>query len=282
MHYRISIGCLAILLVGCSASVVATPARPADSQRHTTPEQAVQAYFTASDQCSSRLLRSAFHPAAHMQWIDKSGALHARAQLSWWRTLETANPCTPAADRRLQVLDREGPMALVEAYSRFGAYQFHDFLLAVDGPQGWVIADKVFQRLDLGESPAAADEGAVRRVIEDKIAAAGANDPALLASSHVEDCIYSAVRVRGVPYARESVSQWAARYAERRERGEDGRAASWRVLRVGAAGTVGYAKLEVVAQGTRYVDHLLLLRTEDGWRVAAAVWGDPAAPSGAS
>jgi len=64
-----------------------------------------------------------------MQWLDKAGALHSRAQLPWWRMLDTAQPCNPALERHLRVLDREGPMALVEANSRFANYSFHDYLL---------------------------------------------------------------------------------------------------------------------------------------------------------
>ncbi|WP_394835673.1 nuclear transport factor 2 family protein [Pendulispora rubella] len=251
---------------------------PSNASAHTAPEQAVQAYFKASDQCSSQILRSAFHPAAHMLWLDKAGALHSRAQLPWWRVLDTASPCRPALERTLRIIDREGPMALVEANSRFDTYRFHDYLLVVESPDGWLIADKVFQRLEEGDAaPAPADEAEIRHILDDKIRAAGAHDPALLASTHLEDCIYSAVHAKsGTPYVRESVSEWAAKYAARKARNEDGHEAKWRILHAAGSGTIGHAKLEVVSRGTRYIDHLLLLRTTDGWRIAAAVWGNPA------
>jgi hypothetical protein len=73
---------LAVALAACSPAISA-PQQPATSGQHTAPEQAVQAYFAASDQCSSRILRTAFHPATRMQWLDgKTGALRSRAQLS--------------------------------------------------------------------------------------------------------------------------------------------------------------------------------------------------------
>ena len=245
---------------------------------HTAPEQAVQAYFNASDQCSSPILRSAFHPAAHMLWLDKAGALHSRAQLPWWRTLDTTSPCRPAIERSLRILDREGPMALVEAHSRFDTFRFLDYLLVVESPDGWLIVDKIFQRVEGDETPARADETEMRRVLDDKIRAAGEHDPALLASTHLEECTYSAVHTKSGPYVRESVSEWAAKYAARKARNEDGHEAKWRILDAGGYGTVGHAKLEVVSRGTRYIDHLLLLKTTDGWRIAAAVWGNPANP----
>jgi hypothetical protein len=50
------------------------------------------------------------------------------------------------------------------------------------------------------------------------------------------------------------------------------------VLRVQASGSLAAAKLDVLYHGVRYIDYLLLLRTREGWRIAAAEWGDPAAP----
>ncbi|WP_394846195.1 nuclear transport factor 2 family protein [Pendulispora brunnea] len=268
---------LTIFLAGCStAAAKAPPMQNPNTAHYTAPEQAVQAYFKASDQCSGEILRSAFHPAAHMLWLDKAGALHSRAQLPWWRALDTASPCRPALERSLRILDREGPMALVEAHSRFDTYRFHDYLLVVESPDGWLIVDKVFQRLEGDDSPAPADETEVRRILDEKIRAAGEHDSALLASTHLEDCTYSAVNAkRGTPYLRESVSEWAAKYAARKARNEDGHEAKWRILHAAGSGSIGHAKLEVVSRGTRYIDHLLLLKTTDGWRIAAAVWGNP-------
>ena len=281
------LGYLTALLAGCSSSVSAPAASPAASTSttraevqpaafdgHAAPEGAVQAYFEASDTCSSRTLRTAFHPATLMHWVDKSGALHTRPQLAWWQSLE-AGPCKPAIERHLTVVDREGAMALVEANSRFDSFRFHDFLLVANAGTGWRIVDKIFQRLEGDEPPAAVDEAAIRRVLGDKIKAANTSDPALLAASHIEDAAYTAIHVRGVPFARESLSEAAFRYASRRERGEDTSADRWRVLGVGGSGTVAYAKLDVVVRGTRYIDFLLLLRTADGWRLSGAVWGDP-------
>mgnify|MGYP001612243719 CR=1 FL=1 len=102
-----------------------------------------------------------------------------------------------------------------------------------------------------------------------------AYDPALLASSHLPDCTYSRVHVEGVPYARVSLSEAAAGYAARRDRGETDRNSRWRVLLVAPSDRIAAAKLDVVYRGVRHVDHLLLLRTASGWRIAAAAWGDP-------
>jgi len=127
-----------------------------------------------------------------------------------------------------------------------------------------------------------AQEAGVRQILDDKIKAAVDHDPALLASTHLDECVYSRVHAGGIAYGRESVSEWAAIYAARRERGDDGRTARWRILHIGASGRLAFAKLEVVSGGTRFVDHLLLLRVADGWRIAAAVWGDPTGGTGAT
>jgi hypothetical protein len=255
-----------LFVVGC-AHPAPPPPVPAI---HASAEDAVRGYFAGSDQCASRLLRAAFHPAAHMAWID-GDAVHTRAMLAWWQKTDAQAPCTPAAARQLAVIDREGPLALVEATSQFADFAFHDLLLVAETPEGWRIVDKVFERLGASAQPG--DAAAVRAVIQTKIDAALASDPALLAASHLDDCIYSRVRAGGIAYARESVSEWAARYAAARERGEDGRHARWRIVDVRAFDRIAAAKLEIRSPTGRHIDHLLLLRTADGWKIAAAAWG---------
>ena len=64
-----------VAIVGCAPQpsgggpAVATP-RAFSAIRYASAEDAVRGYFAGSDQCASRLLRAAFHPAAHMAWID--------------------------------------------------------------------------------------------------------------------------------------------------------------------------------------------------------------------
>ena len=262
------------LVVGC-----ATPHPPATTAprsfsaiRHGSAEEAVRGYFAGSDQCASKLLRAAFHPSAHMAWID-GDAVKTRAMLAWWQKTDAQAACTPAAARELAVIDREGPLALIEATSKYTDFGFHDLLLVAETPEGWLIVDKVFERLGAGDHATPADAAAVRAVVQTKIEAALASDPALLATSHLDDCVYSRVRAGGIAYARESVSEWAARYAAARERGEDGRKASWRIVEVRAFDRIAAAKLEIHSPTGRHIDHLLLVRTADGWRIAAAAWG---------
>ena len=248
---------------------------------HATPEAAVAGYFAGGDRCSARDLRAAFHPAAHLVSVDEQGAPRTLDQLTWWQRTEATRPCTPANDRKLHVLDREGPLALVEATSRFAAFQFHDLLLVVRTPAGWLIVDKVFERLGPGQSPraAAGADAAIRAVIADKVRAHHELDPAFLARSHLADCVYS--QIGGAqPYARAGVSEWAARYLERRDRGESGRDARWRTLQVWPSEHIAAVKLDLLSRGVRYVDHLLLVRTVDGWKIAAAAWGNPIEASG--
>lgn len=258
-------------VLGCGSPPAQAP-RAFSAVRHASAEDAVRGYFAGSDQCASRLLRAAFHPAAHMAWID-GDAVHTRAMLAWWQKTDAQAACTPAAARKLAVIDREGPLALIEATSELADFAFHDLLLVADTPEGWLIVDKVFERLGAGEAAKPGDEAAVRAVVQTKIDAALANAPALLAASHLDECVYSRVHAGGIAYARESVSEWAARYAAARERGEDGRKASWRIVEVRAFDRIAAAKLEIRSPTGRHIDHLLLLRTGDGWRIAAAAWG---------
>lgn len=266
-----------VAIVGCAAPpsgggpAVPTP-RAFSAIRYAAAEDAVRGYFAGSDQCASRLLRAAFHPAAHMAWID-GDAVRTRAMLAWWQETDAQTPCQPAAERQLALLDREGPLAMIEATSRFAGFAFHDLLLVAETPEGWLIVDKVFERLGDGEAARPGDDAAVRAVVQAKIDAALTSDPALLATTHLDDCIYSRVRAGGIAYARESVSEWAARYAAARERGEDGRKSQWRIVQTHAFDRVAAAKLEIRSPTGRHIDHLLLVRTADGWRIAAATWG---------
>jgi hypothetical protein len=52
-----------------------------------------------------------------MQWIDESGAPRLLTQAEWWLRTDAVNTPTPATDRKLEVLDREGPFAMIEARS---------------------------------------------------------------------------------------------------------------------------------------------------------------------
>lgn len=244
------------------------------ASHHASPEEAVRCYFAAGDLGSSRHLRSAFDPAARMQWVDRQGALHSLSQLAWWRRMD-AGPARPATERSLTVIDREGPLALVEATSRFPTHRYHDYLLLADAPGGWRIVDKVFEELGPDEEPADPDDTAIRAVVADKIEAHAACDPGLLADSHLPECSYTRLHVDGVALARETLSEAAAGYAARRERGESQRDTRWRVLQVVRGDRVGAVVLDVVHRGVRYIDHLLLLRAAMGWRIAAAAWGDP-------
>jgi hypothetical protein len=262
-------------IVACASAAPPAPASAPPNEG--APEHAVRAYFRAGDEGSSAQLRAAFHPSAVMQWVDDGGALGTRTQLDWWLALEGAPP-RPAQQRTLRVIDREGPLVLIEAISDWPTHRFDDLLLVVRTPDGWRIVGKVFERLAAGASVGAqpGDDAAIRAVLADKIAARAAFDPALLARSHTPACPYYEVGV-GAPFAYGSLSEGAARYAVRRDRGETDHGSRWRVLAVEVRGRIAAAKLDVVVEGVRYVDHLLLVRLAGGWRIAAVAWGDPRA-----
>jgi hypothetical protein len=268
------------LLFGATAVSCApgggTPATSRPTDPVESPEAAVTTYFRASDTASSRLLRAAFHPASHMQWIDDTGAPRLLTQAEWWLRTDAVKTPTPATDRKLEVLDREGPFAMIEAVSTWPTHTFDDLLLVAHLPTGWRIVGKLFERLAPGVAASSdpADDAAIRAVIAQKIEAHAASDPALLSSSHLPLCLYVTLQ----PGVRvDSLSDSAAMYAARRDAGETDRTAAWRVLSVAIRGRIAGVKTDVVARGKRYVDHLLLLKTPDGWKIAAVAWGDPTA-----
>jgi hypothetical protein len=267
-------------LAACAAPEAAPQVRPPTGEpAMLEPTDPVTTYFAASDQASSRLLRAAFHPTAQLLSVDDAGAAQVVTQLQWWQRLDAIETPMVADSRRLEVLDREGPLVLVEAVSTFRTHTFDDLLLVARTPDGWRIVGKAFERLEPGAPlPGAApgDEDAIRAVLGDKIEAHAAYDPALLARSHTPTCLYAAVGVEGVALTVSTLSEAAFRYARRHESGEDGRASRWRILRVEVRGRIAAVKLDVVWKGRRYVDHLLLLKLAEGWRIAAAAWGDPA------
>ncbi|NOK08473.1 hypothetical protein HNS30_05395 [Corallococcus exercitus] len=277
---------LPLVTVALLAACVRTAPLPSPgpvSRLHSSPEEAVQAYFQASDTGSSRLLRSAFHPDVLMHWVNGAdGSLRTRTQLEWWQALDAdAKAPQPATGRRQVVLDREGPFALMEAVSHWPDHAFDDLLLVVETPVGWRIVGKVFQRLAPGEAATASPstEQEIRAVLDAKIEAHALYSHALLHQSHTPGCLYYRVNVDGVPFAWGTLSEAAARYAANAEAGIQDRESPWNILKVEVRGNVAAAKLEVRVGGVRFIDHLLLVRTGGQWRISAAAWGNPVPPA---
>ncbi|WP_342378968.1 nuclear transport factor 2 family protein [Myxococcus stipitatus] len=266
------------LLSACTHSMP-MPSPGPSSPRHASPEQAVQAYFRASDEGSGRQLRSAFHPDALMHWADGGdGALRTLTQLEWWQRLDDRTQApAPASERHQTMLDREGSFALLEATSRWPSHTFVDLMLAMETPSGWRIVGKVFHKLAPGEElprfPSAEQE--IRAVLEGKIRAHALYSPALLLQTHTADCRYYRAHVEGERFAWESLSVGAAIYAALEDAGERDPDSPWNILKVEVRGSVAAAKLEVLFRGVRYIDHLLLVRTGGQWRISSAAWGDP-------
>lgn len=249
-----------LVLAGCAGS----SARPSPEG----PEAAVRRYFQASDEGSPALLREATHGSIWMQSAGPDGQLRITPQLAW--TLRLANP-VPATRRELVVLDREGGLALVRATSTWLDHRFDDLIIVVRDGARWQMVAKIFSG-ELAPAALSADDRAqIAAVIADKVAAHAGYDPALLARSHTDDCPY----YRTDPHlVRSSLSEAAARYATLRATGKTS-ASPWRTLLVTGHGTIAAVKLDVQHEGTRYIDYLLLLRLAAGWRIVAAVWGDP-------
>lgn len=240
-----------------------------------SPEAAVASYFRAGDEHASRHVRAAFLPDTPIRWVDADGTPRALEQVEWWPRLDGSRE-SPATSRVQRTLDRDGTFALVEAVSRWPDHGFHDLLLAVDTPDGWRLAGKVFARLGPGEAAAAtadpaAEVRAIRDVLDVKIAAHAAYDPELLRASHLADCRY-AYLIDGT-LRLSTLSEAAARYAANQDAGITDHGTRGRIVFVEVRGTIAAAKLEVPWEGRRNIDHLLLVKTAGGWKIAAAAWG---------
>ena len=244
------------------------------AQPFSSPREAVQAYLKAGDEGGHRLLRRAFHPAARLQWMD-GGSHRVLHQAEWWRRFE--EPSAPALERSLQELDREGGLALYSARARWATHRFEDLLLLADTPQGWRIVGKVFARLPPDEQrlPAPPEHAAIEQALRLKIRAHEHYDYRLLLRSHLPDCDYFRVNVAGDRFSHLSLSEAAAGYAALEDEGVTDFDSPWRIAAVHPGPGIAAAKLEVLWQGRRCIDYLLLLATQDGWRIASVVWGAP-------
>lgn len=239
-----------------------------------SPRRAVDAYLRAGDEGGHGLLRRAFHPAARLQWTH-DGQPRSLPQVAWWPRFEgTVNP---ALQRDCEELDREGGLALYRATSRWSSHRFDDFLLAAHTPEGWRIVGKVFDRVgsDDPAGPAPQDAAAIEGVLRLKIRAHERYDWRLLLASHLPDCDYFRVNVDGDRFRHLGLSEAASRYASLEDQGVTDPDSPWRVLAVHARRNMAAAKLDVLWQGRRCIDYLLLLRTGEGWRIASVVWGCP-------
>jgi hypothetical protein len=270
----------AILAVWIAATATAGTGAPrmtttTTAPVHARPADAVTAYFEGRDQGSSKILRTTFHPETPLQWVGEGGTPKRLEQGAWWDRLEKG--VTPATRNEQKEIDREGGMALMEATSSWPTHEFRDLLLLAESPAGWLIVGKAFTRIPAGESLSAStadDEKAIRAVTQVKIDAHTGYDPSLLVASHLPDCRYFRVNYLGA-FANASLSEGCAHYAARRERGEHGRDTKWTVGPVIQRGDIAAVKLAAIFEGKRLIDYLLYLRTADGWKIAAVVYGDP-------
>jgi hypothetical protein len=255
------------VLAGCAGGSTATRPAPGPSEG---PELAVRRYFRASDEGAPDVLREATHASIWMQSAGPAGELRVVPQLTWTQRL-VEKPPVPAASRTLEVIDREGGLALVRATSKWPERGFEDLIVVARDGARWQMIAKIFTAAPDPQELTDADKADIAAVVADKVAAHAAYDPSLLARSHTEDCPYYRIDPQLV---RSSLSEAAAQYAAKRATGRTS-ASPWRTLLVTGRGTIAAAKLEVQHEGTRYIDYLLLLRLQQGWRIVAAAWGDP-------
>ena len=252
-----------LVLAGCAGGSAATPVTDG-------ADAAVRRYFRASDEGSPSLLREATHASIWMQSAGPDGELRVVPQLAWTERL-AEKPPVPATSRTLEILDSEGGLALVRATSKWPDRGFEDLIVTVRDGTRWQMVAKIFTAAPDPTELTADDKTQIAAVIADKLAAHATNDPSLLARSHTDDCPYYRTDPKLV---RSSLSEAAARYAANRAAGKTS-ASPWRTLLVTGRGSIAAVKLDVQPEGKRYVDYLLLLRLQHGWRIVAAVWGDP-------
>jgi len=249
-----------------------TPANPTQAPAGAeTPELAVAMYLRAGDRHDSRLIRAAFHPTTAIQSVGPDGNARELHQIEWWPMFDAAGE--PALSRTQRTLDRSGDLALIEAESRWATFRFDDLLLVARQGTRWTIVGKVFARLAPDEVADALpdDDREIRAVLTQKIAAHADYDPRLLLASHLPTCRYAHVDEAGL--TTETLSEHAATYAAHRDAGVTDHDSPWQILSITVRGSIAAAKLDVIWQGRRNVDHLLLLKVAGAWKIAAAAWG---------
>ena len=129
------------LVAACSAH-----AAPGADPERAAVEATVQLYFQGHATGDGSYFRRAFHPDAHVFWVDK-GSLAKKTS----EAFAAGAPGKPADDearrvRRIALVDISGNAAIVKVELLYPTAHLVDYLSLLKTDDGWRIVDKIFTR----------------------------------------------------------------------------------------------------------------------------------------
>lgn len=240
---------------------------PSEAERREI-EECLKHYFAAGDTANPDELSKAFYPGAMMFWADSSGEMNYYTQRRWKSVLsENKNP-VKASKRDIQITDCAKDVCVAKIVSTFPDKIFCDYMAMVKTSGNWKIVSKVFQRTDPKAAPVAnptADNTRIESLLNTKFKAMDTNDPDLLASAYYSRAMsYNADdnQLVGV-----SIGEWVARFAFDQKNDAPIAKAERKIRQIDTSGAVGYARFTHDFADRTITDYVLLLKTENRWRI---------------
>lgn len=228
-----------------------------------TPDAAVAAYGAAVAANDPAQLAAAFQPSAIMYCTD-GAAIRATSQGEWKQRMRTTGAPAGPISTRIAWIDSGATTSVARTISVRGDKEYVDYLLLARLAEGWRIVGKV---CEVGARPDKAGDAGVRQVVGTKLAADRAWDDKRLAESI--DARALVMTVDGGEFVAATLGEWQARYVARRST-SGGSPATPTSMVVDARGGIGTARWSFRGtDGSEWTDRALMIRTPQGWRMAA-------------
>jgi hypothetical protein len=229
-------------------------------------------YFQALERGQPDGLKSVFHSAANLFWVDDQGRLQSRTQPSWRDLIARQGP-QHAQSREVLDVQVDHDVAMVKARSVLADRTYTDYLLLLHAEGRWLIVNKTFSVAkpgDQGLLNQASELADIRVVLQRKIEASAENDGGLLAMTHHPRAVYYTLIDHMM--SADSLAEWIGRYDARRA--SHPAAPQWHIVSVEQTGSAAVAKLDSTLGSTRYVDFISLLKIDGRWQIISAVWAE--------
>ena len=203
--------------------------------------------------------RRAFHPGAVSRAIGTNGTIVTVDQQEMW-AISNASTAVPVRQSH-RILDQLGSLAVAETRAEWVTHNVLDLLLVVRQRPGWLIVGRVFARSSAAAAPPAPSEEDRQR-ISDLIVSCAGPTPGPSDATHVEDCRYTFAGEPGLEW-----SVWDPNWRPHFLGGLESRHRQPTVA-VEVRGTIAAARLLRTLRPHRIVNHVLLVKDRDGWKIA--------------
>lgn len=231
-------------------------------------EECLKHYFAAGDTANPDELSKAFYPGAMLFWADQNGEMNYLTQRRWKSVLKEDKNPVKAAKRDIQIIDCTKDICVAKIVSSFPDKIFYDYMAMVKIGGTWKIVSKVFQRTnpkDLLVANQTADTTKIESLLNTKFKAMDANDPDLLISAYYPRAMSYNMdenQLVGV-----SIGEWIARFAFDQKKAALIAKAERKIRQIDTSGAVGYARFTHDFADRSVIDYVLLLKTENRWRI---------------